>query len=59
MDTDDLAPPPKLEPIVMDEMSIEALEEHIASLEAEIERAREKIATKKAARGAALSVFKV
>lgn len=39
-------------------MSIEALHEYIAELHAEIERAREAIAAKEAAHGAAEGVFR-
>jgi uncharacterized small protein (DUF1192 family) len=59
MDTDDLAPPPKPKPENIEEMSIEELEARIAGFEAEIERARAMIASKKAARGDADSVFKI
>lgn len=59
MDTDDLEPqlkaPAKLD---FEVMSIEQLEDHIAALQAEIERARATIAGKQSARGAAESVFK-
>jgi len=40
-------------------MSIEALNEYIAGLEAEIERARAEIAKKQNSRAAAESVFKI
>ena len=59
MDTDDL------EPIVLEAtpknleiMSIEALGEYIAELEAEIERARAEIKLKESAREGAESVFR-
>ena len=59
MDTDDL------EPIVLETtsknleiMSIEALGEYIAELEAEIERARAEIKLKESAREGAESVFR-
>lgn len=59
MDTDDLEPqvriPAKLD---FEIMSIEQLQDHIAALEAEIERARAVIEAKQSARGAAESVFK-
>jgi uncharacterized small protein (DUF1192 family) len=59
MDTDDLAPPPKApEPPDFETMSIEALNERIQDLEAEIARIREFIALKEAARGDADSFFK-
>jgi len=61
MDTDDLEPlVPKAitKPGDLDVMSIEALTEYIAELEAEIDRVRSKIAEKQSARGAAESVFK-
>jgi uncharacterized small protein (DUF1192 family) len=58
MDTDDLAPPPKAKPVVLDQMSIEELEERIVRLEAEIVRARGMIAMKRKSRDAAASVFK-
>jgi len=50
MDTDDLEPlREKPKPKNFDDMSIEALGEYIAGLEAEIARAREAIAAKQAA----------
>jgi len=59
MDLEDLEPrnrkpPPKN----LDVMSIEALHEYIAELEAEIARTRETIAAKKKARSGADAVFK-
>ncbi|MEQ8830422.1 MAG: DUF1192 domain-containing protein [Alphaproteobacteria bacterium] len=52
-------PKPKgIQPMDLDTMSIEALGEYIEELEAEIARVRDKIATKKDARGAAESFFK-
>ncbi len=42
----------------LDEMSIEALGEYVAELEAEIARTREKIGEKEGARNSAESVFK-
>ena len=55
----------ELEPIrvipdkpVLDEMSIEALNDYIAELEEEIARVRRAIAVKRAARGNAENVFK-
>lgn len=59
MDTDDLEPPkpkpgkPDLEP-----MSIEALHEYIADMEAEIARARAAIAGKQGVRSHAEQLFK-
>lgn len=52
-------PKPKgIQPLELDELSIEALGEYIEELEAEIARVREKIAGKQDARGAAESFFK-
>lgn len=48
----------KPKPKDLDVMSIEALREYIASLEAEIERARASIAAKEQHRSAADAVFK-
>lgn len=60
MDTDDLEPrPAKPRPKDLDDMSIEALHDYIADLEAEIARAREAIAGKEAARTGADSFFKI
>jgi len=61
MDTDDLEPrhqKRKLEPKNLEELSIEALGEYIAELEAEIARARSAIAEKESAHDDADSVFK-
>lgn len=60
MDTDDLEPPKKarIEPPVLEELSIEELKDYIADLEAIADRAREVIRGKEAARGTADSVFK-
>lgn len=60
MNPDDLEPtkPKTLEQVDLDMMSIEALEEYIAEREAEIERAKQKIAAKQSARGRAESFFK-
>lgn len=60
MNPDDLEPPkPKtLDPVDLDTMSIEALEEYITEREAEIERAKAKIASKQSARGHAETFFK-
>lgn len=59
MDTDDLEPriqAPKA--VDFDEMSIEALEEHIQALRTEIAHAEAAIAAKKAARAGAEAFFK-
>ena len=59
MDTDDLEPEkkkPKLKDL--EEMSIEALQEYIAEMEAEIARVREAIAGKEDARTGAEVFFK-
>ncbi len=59
MEEDDLAPrAQKPEPKKLELMSIEALNEYIAELEAEIARARETIAEKEAARTGADAVFR-
>jgi uncharacterized small protein (DUF1192 family) len=59
MDIDDLEPQhQKPKPKNLDDMSIEALREYIAELEAEIARADEAIAAKQAAQNDADSVFK-
>ncbi|MDP6774170.1 MAG: DUF1192 family protein [Rhodospirillales bacterium] len=59
MDTDDLEPVKKKPaPKKLEEMSLEALGDYIAELEAEITRAREAIALKEEARQGAESVFK-
>jgi uncharacterized small protein (DUF1192 family) len=58
IDTDDLEPvKKKVEPLNLDSMSIGELEAYVAQLTAEIERAKAKIAAKKAHRDAAGSVF--
>ena len=58
IDTDDLEPvKKKIEPLNLDSMSIGELEAYVAQLTAEIERAKAKIAAKKAHRDAAGSVF--
>ena len=59
VDTDDLEPPKK-KPEVRDleVMSIEALEEYIAEMEAEIQRVKAAIRAKQSARVSAESVFK-
>ncbi len=52
-------PKPKgIQPMDLDMMSIEALGDYIAELEAEIARVQAKIEKKQQARGAAESVFK-
>jgi len=59
MDVDDLEPQKqKPAPQNLEEMSIEALEEYIAELEAEIARIREAIAGKQDARAGAEQFFK-
>jgi uncharacterized small protein (DUF1192 family) len=58
MDTDDLEPIKKKDGIKnLDVMSIEALGDYIAGLEMEIERVREAISLKDAAKSSAESVF--
>lgn len=58
MDADDLEPANRpVRPANLEAMSIEALVEYIADLEAEIARARSTVEAKKAARSAADSVF--
>ena len=58
MEEDDLAPRAKKPgPKKLEMMSIEALHEYIAELEAEIARAGEMIAVKEAARASAEAVF--
>lgn len=59
MEPEDLEPrKPKPEKKNLEVMSIEALEEYIAELEAEIARAREAIAGKQTAREGAEAFFK-
>lgn len=59
MDTDDLEPRHKPAAAKnLDEMSVEALRDYIAELEAEIARARDAIAGKESARDAAHAAFK-
>lgn len=61
MEPDDLEPQHqkrKLEPKNLEELSIEALGEYIAELEAEIARVREAITGKEAARNGAEQFFK-
>ncbi|HAA92999.1 MAG TPA: DUF1192 domain-containing protein [Rhodospirillaceae bacterium] len=59
MDTDDLEPiaGPK-KPKDLEVMSIEALEEYVAELKAEIERAEAQINAKQSHRSAADAIFK-
>lgn len=59
MDLDDLEPrKQKPAPKNLDEMSIEALHDYIAEMEAEIERVRGAIKAKQAARAGAEAFFK-
>ncbi|NQV84443.1 MAG: DUF1192 domain-containing protein [Rhodospirillales bacterium] len=59
MDTDDLEPDKKKQmPKNLDVLSIEALGEYIAELEAEISRVREAISGKESAQAAAQTFFK-
>ncbi len=59
MDTDDLEPTkPKPAAKNLEEMSIEALADYVAGLEAEITRARQAISGKEKAHMSAESVFK-
>ncbi len=59
MDTDDLEPQEKKKDVKdLDVLSIDALNEYIEELEAEIARVREKIAFKQEARKGAESFFK-
>jgi len=59
MDADDLEPrKTRVAAVNLETMSIEALEDYVGDLEAEIVRARETIATKRKARSAADSVFR-
>ncbi len=59
MDADDLEPRPrKPAPRNLDDLSIEALKDYIAELEAEIARARAAIGAKQSARHGAESFFK-
>jgi uncharacterized small protein (DUF1192 family) len=60
MDTDELEPrKQKPKPKDLESMSIEALNDYVAELQAEIERARLMIAGKQSARSAADTVFKI
>ncbi len=63
LDTDDLAPPPKAAPdlvqaIDLDRLSIAELEARIGALKAEIDRVEAKIAAKRASASAADAFFK-
>lgn len=59
MDENDLEPKTKKPDIKnLEVLSVEALEEYIGDLEAEIERVREEIKRKNSARSAAESVFR-
>ncbi|MEO5338414.1 MAG: DUF1192 domain-containing protein [Magnetospirillum sp. WYHS-4] len=59
MDLDDLEPRNRKPPLKnLEEMSIQALKDYIADLEAEIDRARRTIAAKEAARSGADSFFR-
>ena len=59
MDIDDLEPrKPVHKPKVLDDMSIEALQEYIAELEAEIERVKAEITAKQGHRSDAEAFFK-
>jgi len=58
MDLEELEPTKKVEIKNLDVMSIEALGEYIAELEAEIARVRDAIKVKQSARDGAESVFK-
>ena len=59
MDADDLEPRKAIaKPKDLDAMGIDELEDHIADLEAEIARVREKIAAKQSVKSGAEAVFK-
>ena len=59
MDTDDLEPrKPVAKPKDLDTLSVAELNDYIAELQAEIERARAKIAAKEAHRAGAAMLFK-
>jgi len=59
MDTDELEPKrPVLEPLDLEKVSVEDLNEYIVRLEAEIARARAEIAAKQSYRGDAEALFK-
>ncbi|MEQ8443626.1 MAG: DUF1192 family protein [Alphaproteobacteria bacterium] len=57
-DEEEQPKPKNIQPKDLDVLGIDALEEYIEELETEIARVREKIASKKDARGAAESFFK-
>ena len=58
IDADELEPPKKkVEPLNLEIMSIEELEAYIVQLTSEIDRAKEKIDSKKAHRDAASAIF--
>ncbi|MBC6439687.1 MAG: DUF1192 domain-containing protein [Rhodospirillales bacterium] len=60
MDIDDVEPKrPTAKPRNLETMSIEALKDYVAELEAEIGRARAMINSKEGARASADSVFKI
>jgi uncharacterized small protein (DUF1192 family) len=58
VDTDDIAPPPRPKPPLLDTWSIAELEAHIKSLEAEIARTREIIQSKQSVRAKADGIFR-
>jgi len=59
MDTDDLEPPVKKAELKnLEVMDIDALQNYIGELEAEISRVREAITAKESARDGAESIFK-
>lgn len=59
MDQDELEPEPKTrKPRDLEGMSIEALDDYIADLEAEIARAKNMITAKQAVRGDAEEIFR-
>lgn len=57
LDTDDLAPPPKVPRLDLEVMSVEALAARIGELEVEIAVIRTLIETKKRSRAVADSIF--
>lgn len=57
-DEEDAPKPTGLVPRDLDDMSIAALEDYIAELQAEIERVKAKLAAKQEARGTAEEIFK-
>ncbi|HEX9808868.1 MAG TPA: DUF1192 domain-containing protein [Alphaproteobacteria bacterium] len=60
MDEDEARPrkPPRIEPLVLDRLSIEELEAYIGDLRAEIARAEADIARKQGVRAGAEALFK-